>query len=623
MPNLADLFRDKIITDGPNIGKTAEEAYAPKNSKSNDINTSNIFINKVAGLNGGVLKLFDVLGKVNKARKDRSVVLGETLTEQNETGLFQLATIGKPYLYGGDFFRISNGRTRSLILMNSSVGRGVAGGIDDKIGIAVGNYAGDAMANLLNNGKKAQLPPKPDFAALGTELAVDVADRALGAVLPQPMIPTKVASEFESWYSSASQMASATNVNLSLELNTNKKVIELVNKSKAKGFAANLLKSNKNALAQTKDFLISAASGIVNGLVKAGVSSLVRASVTALTKQKMANILLGPGQTKKPSGGTELWDTFIDDTSKRPYSELLSNIKNYSKDYTNWGDLATFLYNRNSQFIQNLANAGLMPQQVALDAIKNMNNEPTNYSVAHELQKKDTLFTQRGMSSKQDELNINPNITYIGTEALDPLNNNQSYDDKDFIALKFFSIFLEETVQFRCTVSQLTETFTPNWESSKFIGNPFNFYTYNGIERTLNFSFKVFSLNALEHRNAWQRLNFLAGLTYPQSYNGLTGAVAPPIIKFTLGDMYKKRDAIIDSLTFNVDENTTWDTGNSAKLNGDIYPTVGGGFSYVIDANVTTETFKLPKVINVEVSLKFVESRGTTGPSAKSLYGYI
>jgi hypothetical protein len=167
---------------------------------------------------------------------------------------------------------------------------GVAGGIDDKIGIAAGNYAGDAMANLLNNGKKAQLPPKPDFAALGTELAVDVADRALGAVLPQPMIPTKVASEFESWYSSASQMASATNVNLSLELNTNKKVIELVNKSKAKGFAANLLKSNKNALAQTKDFLISAASGIVNGLVKAGVSSLVRASVTALTKQKMANI---------------------------------------------------------------------------------------------------------------------------------------------------------------------------------------------------------------------------------------------------------------------------------------------------------------------------------------------
>jgi hypothetical protein len=194
-------------------------------------------------------------------------------------------------------------------------------------------------------------------------------------------------------------------------------------------------------------------------------------------------------------------------------------------------------------------------------------------------------------------------------------------DSFDFIALKFYSIYQNKTVQFRCTVTQLTENFSPTWDTNKFIGNPFNFYTYQGVERSVTFSFKVFSLNLAEHINAWQRLNFLAKLTYPQDYKGSTGAVAPPLIKFTLGNMYNRREAFIDTLSFSIDENTPWEVGMNSKLvAGSITKNVNGGYNSVIDSSVESKNFKLPMIVNVDITLKFVESRDTT---STEIYGYL
>jgi len=38
--------------------------------------------------------------------------------------------------------------------------------------------------------------------------------------------------------------------------------------------------------------------------------------------------------------------------------------------------------------------------------------------------------------------------------------------------------------------------------------------------------------------NVWKKLDFLGKLTMPQEFKGASGAVVPPIIKFTLGDLY-------------------------------------------------------------------------------------
>ena len=72
-------------------------------------------------------------------------------------------------------------------------------------------------------------------------------------------------------------------------------------------------------------------------------------------------------------------------------------------------------------------------------------------------------------------------------------DTEKQLDGYDFVALKFWSVAKLAAVNFRATISGLTETLSPSWDPNRFIGNPFSFYTYNSIERGVTFNFKVYS----------------------------------------------------------------------------------------------------------------------------------
>jgi len=176
------------------------------------------------------------------------------------------------------------------------------------------------------------------------------------------------------------------------------------------------------------------------------------------------------------------------------------------------------------------------------------------------------------------------------------------FDDKDFITLKFHSVEKKASVSFRATLSGLTETFSPSWQPNKFIGNPFNFYTYDSIERSVTFTFKVYSNNGNEHISMWERLSFLSSLVYSQGY-GSSGIkyTIPPFIRFTLGNMYKAKDAFIESMTYTVPDEGNWETG--------LYQ---ANISKKITEDTALKNYKLPKIVEVAITLKLIESVGTT-----------
>ena len=222
-----------------------------------------------------------------------------------------------------------------------------------------------------------------------------------------------------------------------------------------------------------------------------------------------------------------------------------------------------------------------------------------------------TLKTKYGIDSNEKSDFVNENTQYKG----DSLKvGDSTLDDYDFITLKFTSINKGESVNFRATISGLTETTTPTWDSAKFIGSPFPYWTYTGIERSVSFNFKVYSTTPLQHIAAWQRLNFLTSLAYPQAYNkGI--AVIAPFLKITIGNLYKNQPCFISQLSYAVDDTATWEVG----------PTAGMGMAdnetFTINGESTTlDNYKLPKVIDVSVTLNLVESKSSTQHGY--LYGF-
>ena len=238
-----------------------------------------------------------------------------------------------------------------------------------------------------------------------------------------------------------------------------------------------------------------------------------------------------------------------------------------------------------------------------------------------------SLGTLRGIERGSDYLNSKT----ILDDNSDVENN---FKDKDFATLKFTSVATGNRVRFRATISGLTETFTPSWESNKFVGNPFNFYTYNSIERSVTFTFKVFSLNYSEHKKAWARLSFLSSLVYPQSYIN-KNYTTPPFIKFTLGDMYKEKAAFIESLTYTIDDNTTWEIGlkqtrDTSDKNNDndfIFGKTQARTETSTDPKAPGDgSYLLPKIIEVAMTLKIVETpkemMDIESNGIKVLYGF-
>jgi hypothetical protein len=192
----------------------------------------------------------------------------------------------------------------------------------------------------------------------------------------------------------------------------------------------------------------------------------------------------------------------------------------------------------------------------------------------------------------------------------------------DFVPLKINRLNDNKTVYFRSTITGLTETFTPSWDSAKFIGNPFNYYTYTGIERSVSFNLKVYALNGREMVSMWDKLEFLSSLTYPADYQTDTSYIIPPFIKFTLGSMYDRREGFIESLTYTVDDTTPWEIGTGILQSSDTQ-NYRNDFSIVkndrnsngrkspIDTT-SLENYRLPMIVDVQLTVKFVESKSNT-----------
>lgn len=662
---ILELFRSR----NENTGEVAEKKYAPRDSKEIGIQTNSFLIN-----NSSVYA-------INLARRNFGNRIGETFLEEDGllgvggVGIRPLYTLSTPVLYGTDVLRLETQRTDQTEGMknsaNGSEGSGglLGGGIQklkkattsglEKLGVqfpADINPTAVYENSELKNTKNISETP-----SILSEFKGDAAGNLAGKVLSQPATPdqlvtnaagaavsgikTKVRGAIFGEKSTTGfadgdvSIARGTTINYgSSDDATPKATINISRDASGRRYSKTFnLPLPGDDTVQRKD----------GGFVKSNDYNESSEGFRGLARKYKSGILIDhTARRVRGIGGSNLYSkTFTVSTGSVDVNEFdKNNNVRYGGDTPkpNWinasieGNLETtddpgLAAKTPNVQLPHITDRVTSEGVSKYSLLRNNNHNGETKDIVNQ-----SLSVRRGMQNGADIINQSGVIDVTNTrrteggQALKPDGTNATSNlgwYHDFIPLKINRLNDNKTIYFRSTITGLTETFSPSWDSAnKFIGNPFNYYTYSGIERSVSFNLKVYALNGREMISMWDKLKFLAELTYPAGYTN-TSAVVPPFIKFTLGSFYDRKEGFIESLTYTVDDNTPWEVGlNTVKPKPTIRenpPNQGYFFDSVGNSSVETklrgrvdgtplDNYRLPMIVDVQMAVKFVESRSNT-----------
>jgi hypothetical protein len=569
MPTLEELFRSKKYDRLEN--KTPEEAFAVRNSKDIKISTTSPFLNATA------------VALINKERAGKAAdIYSETRIESELIGLLPFTNYAEPVLYGTDILRITSQQTSLGEAMKAGTGgRGLAATAARVVGDTIGSAVQFGGSKLL--GVPSTFSAKTAITKAGAAIK-----NTLGAFFPDVLIPSKIV---------ASPIFTAKVPGFNEEYRVHENLANLKNFSAGTKVASFLA---KNATG-TPDQIKRAVSGQLLNIAQQQTQKFVSKQVVKL---------LSKGGDKAQQLAKELQQSQVPNvrwSSLKKYTDVVKGERQFGKPPLNFANQTYVTPDTETADRFDLSTKYSIEFSGELDEgkrgklrfLKEKNQVESEYNGEDGVYKySDIPRTQnRALYGMFDNNNSRADLfnnvkPYSVTDEISKGKKAEDrYDELDYVPLKFVSVATATAVNFRGTITGLSEQFSPSWDSSRFIGSPFNFYTYQSIERTVQFTFKVFSLNGREHKTNWERLGYLSSLCYPQEYMNTTGAITAPFLKFTLGDMYRNKECFIENMSYNIDDNYPWEVGLNDK---------------------TLQNYRLPMIVEVTMTLKFIEAKSNT-----------
>ena len=115
-------------------------------------------------------------------------------------------------------------------------------------------------------------------------------------------------------------------------------------------------------------------------------------------------------------------------------------------------------------------------------------------------------------------------------------------------------------LNFRVFLESLDDNFTGEWAATRYIGRAENFYSYQGFERSINFTFKMAAFSKGELLPLYKKLNYLASSTAP-SYSLEGSFMRGTFVRVTLGEY------LIDTPGFFANIGLSWKINYPWELN--------------------------------------------------------
>lgn len=258
------------------------------------------------------------------------------------------------------------------------------------------------------------------------------------------------------------------------------------------------------------------------------------------------------------------------------------------------------------------ANGKPLNEKITNSSHKEIRNKYGNEYLVDGLEKRD----------KNDNWDFANNFIQKTTkfDSLEDYNNGMKpYVNANQVIVLFKKYGNKTLVPFVGAVTGISEDITPEWNGFKYVGSPFKVYRYGGVERSLKFNLKLYYFDEIEKAAMIRKINYLKSLTFPYetiseiTYGDSKGtaqyAFSPNLFYVSVGDMYKNVFGYMESLSFNVEDNTTWSN----------FAPNGEGKGGPIFGNSTS---LYPSMIEASISIKIIENHETEKIDGTTTYKY-
>ncbi len=188
--------------------------------------------------------------------------------------------------------------------------------------------------------------------------------------------------------------------------------------------------------------------------------------------------------------------------------------------------------------------------------------------------------------NKKDKLNQLYPFLFDNNIAPWEINKDES---QDLIKFAFEAVSNDDPTKstaifFRAFLTAgLTDNNSAQLNSFKYMGRGENFYTYQGFDRTISFSFRVAAGSKEELRPMYNRVNSLLSQVYPD-YKPSTNIMRAPLVKVTIGDYLYRVPGFLENINITVDNNYPWEVN--------------------LENSNSENIAQVPQVIDISVSFK-------------------
>jgi len=115
-------------------------------------------------------------------------------------------------------------------------------------------------------------------------------------------------------------------------------------------------------------------------------------------------------------------------------------------------------------------------------------------------------------------------------------------------------------IHFRAFLDNISDSYSAEWKSQKYIGRGEDFFTYSGFDRKVSLSWTVVAQSKKELIPMYKKLNYLASVVMPD-YSP-SGYMRGNMVTLTVGGYFNEQPGIITGFSFDMnDDSATWEIG--------------------------------------------------------------